>query len=88
MPSYQLRALFAAAIGSAPVIALWGWRALFVIGLFPAIFAFVIRWGVAEPDKFVQTQQGSTTDDAQSVGPDSPGFGAKIRALWSKTRRP
>ena len=72
--------VFAAAIVSAPVIALWGWRALFVIGLFPAIFAFVIRRGVQEPDKFVQSQRGQ----GGGVSGDSaelPTFGAKIRAL-------
>lgn len=45
--------VFAAAMVSAPVIALWGWRALFVIGLFPAVFAFFIRRGVEEPEAFV-----------------------------------
>ncbi|MBM6590231.1 MFS transporter [Brevibacterium sp. RIT 803] len=78
--------VFAAAIVSAPVIALWGWRALFVIGLFPAIFAFVIRRGVEEPDKFVQSQRGRAAgesgDLSESAGsPDLPTFGAKIRAL-------
>lgn len=78
--------VFAAAIVSAPVIALWGWRALFVIGLFPAIFAFVIRRGVEEPDKFVQSQRGRAAgesgDSSESAGsPDLPTFGAKIRAL-------
>ncbi|MDN5876147.1 MAG: MFS transporter [Brevibacterium sp.] len=87
--------VFAAAIIAAPVIAVWGWRALFVIGLFPAIFAFVIRRGVEEPDKFVQSQRGHaatvSVDSAESAGSASgggaeiaaelPTFGAKIRAL-------
>ena len=78
--------VFAAAIVAAPVIALWGWRTLFIIGLFPAIFAFVIRRGVEEPDKFVQSQRGHTAgesgDSSESAGsPDLPTFGAKIRAL-------
>ncbi|GAA1940973.1 MFS transporter [Brevibacterium antiquum] len=78
--------VFAAAIVSAPVIALWGWRALFIIGLFPAIFAFVIRRGVEEPDKFVQSQRGHAAgesgDSSESAGSrDLPTFGAKIRAL-------
>ncbi|PCC49191.1 MFS transporter [Brevibacterium aurantiacum] len=60
--------VFAAAIVSAPVIALWGWRALFVIGLFPAIFAFVIRRGVEEPDKFVQSQRGSAAGESGDSG--------------------
>lgn len=83
--------VFAAAIVAAPVIALWGWRALFVIGLFPAIFAFVIRRGVKEPDKFVQAQRGQGGGGAESAGAESaaagtptaalPTFGAKIHAL-------
>ncbi|WCE41542.1 MFS transporter [Brevibacterium sp. BDJS002] len=85
--------VFAAAIVSAPVIALWGWRALFVIGLFPAIFAFVIRRGVEEPDKFVQSQRSriagepegsgaeSDSDGTPQAAADLPTFGAKIRAL-------
>lgn len=72
--------VFAAAIVSAPVIALWGWRALFVIGLFPAIFAFVIRRGVEEPDKFVQSQRGSAAGESGDSA-ELPTFGAKIRAL-------
>ena len=48
--------VFAAAMVSAPVIALWGWRALFLIGLFPAVFAFVIRRRVDEPEAFVRSQ--------------------------------
>ncbi|WP_193095417.1 MFS transporter [Brevibacterium sp. FME17] len=79
--------VFAAAIVAAPVIALWGWRALFVIGLFPAIFAFVIRRGVEEPDKFVQSQRGqggsgvSGDSAAGSTTAELPTFGAKIHAL-------
>lgn len=75
--------VFAAAIVAAPVIALWGWRALFVIGLFPAIFAFVIRRGVEEPDKFIKSQQ-SQQGQAEGESGDSvdlPAFGAKIHAL-------
>ena len=72
--------VFAAAIVAAPVIALWGWRALFIIGLFPAIFAFVIRRGVEEPDKFVQSQRGQTAGESGDSA-ELPTFGAKIRAL-------
>ncbi|WP_231446580.1 MFS transporter [Brevibacterium zhoupengii] len=72
--------VFAAAIVSAPVIALWGWRALFVIGLFPAIFAFVIRRGVEEPDKFIKSQQGQIAGESGGSA-ELPTFGAKIRAL-------
>ncbi|SMX76326.1 benzoate transport [Brevibacterium iodinum ATCC 49514] len=85
--------VFAAAVVSAPVIALWGWRALFVIGLFPAIFALIIRRGIDEPEAFVKAQkyteklaEDADRDAAQISGgsgqvglPES--FGAKIAAL-------
>lgn len=44
--------VLAAALISAPVIAAFGWRALFVIGAIPAVFAMVVRKGVDEPAKF------------------------------------
>lgn len=69
--------VFAAAVVSAPVIAWWGWRALFVIGLFPAIFAFAVRRGVSEPELFVR---GRFANDDQA-GTTTASFGAKIRAL-------
>lgn len=69
--------VFAAAVVSAPVIAWWGWRALFVIGLFPAIFAFAVRRGVSEPELFVR---GRSANDDQA-GTTTASFGAKIRAL-------
>ncbi|GAA1410315.1 putative metabolite transport protein [Glutamicibacter uratoxydans] len=44
--------VLAAALISAPVIAAFGWRALFVIGAIPAVFAMFVRKGVEEPEKF------------------------------------
>ncbi len=44
--------VLAAALISAPVIAAFGWRALFVIGAIPAVFAVFVRKGVEEPEKF------------------------------------
>ena len=41
-----------AALLSAPIIALWGWRGLFVVGVFPAIVAFIMRRGLHESLKF------------------------------------
>ncbi len=68
--------VFLAAIISAPIIALWGWRGLFVVGLFPAIYAFVVRRGVDEPEKFKQahSEEGGGRVDELS-------FGAKLSAL-------
>ncbi|WP_166970942.1 MFS transporter [Brevibacterium atlanticum] len=69
--------VFAAAMVSAPVIALWGWRALFLIGLFPAVFAFVVRRGVSEPETFVRAQTGRDDESGAATGH----FGAKLGAL-------
>lgn len=38
-----------ASLGSAPIIAMWGWRGLFVVGFIPAIIAIIIRIFVPEP---------------------------------------
>lgn len=70
--------VFAAAVVSGPVIAAWGWRALFVIGLFPALFAFVIRRGVEEPETFVRSQQD---EGGTAEAKDYESFAAKLRAL-------
>ncbi|QAY58566.1 MFS transporter [Microbacterium protaetiae] len=53
--------VFAAALVSAPVIALWGWRGLFVIGIAPAIFAMVVRRRLHEPPKFAEKQAAGQT---------------------------
>lgn len=53
---YQLGVLLAALI-SAPVIALWGWQGLFVIGVFPAIVAALFRRRLAEPEAFVRHRE-------------------------------
>ncbi|WP_313812129.1 MFS transporter [Glutamicibacter sp.] len=49
--------VLAAALISAPVIAAFGWRALFVIGAIPAVFAMFVRKGVEEPEKFTRAAQ-------------------------------
>ncbi|MQA95041.1 MAG: MFS transporter [Streptosporangiales bacterium] len=40
-----------------PIIAAWGWRALFVIGAIPALLAWVLRRTLHEPEKFVEQQK-------------------------------
>lgn len=50
---FQLGVLLAALI-SAPVIAWWGWQGLFVIGVFPALVAIVLRMRLEEPEAFVR----------------------------------
>ncbi|MGP9529523.1 MFS transporter [Glutamicibacter sp. AOP5-A2-18] len=46
--------VLAAAILSAPVISVFGWRGLFVIGAVPAIVAIVLRKRLHEPPKFLE----------------------------------
>ncbi|UVI37383.1 MFS transporter [Brevibacterium spongiae] len=75
--------VFAAALISAPVIALWGWRALFVIGLVPAVYAFFVRCGVDEPEAFVRAQgetPGPSAGEEAGTGAGES-FAAKIGSL-------
>ncbi|MCI2419739.1 MFS transporter [Saccharopolyspora sp. K220] len=53
---FQLGVLLAAVL-SAPVITLWGWQGLFIIGIFPAIVAVIFRLRLAEPEAFVRHRQ-------------------------------
>jgi benzoate transport len=53
---FQLGVL-AAALLSAPIIAVWGWRGLFVVGAFPAIVAIVLRRTLHESPKFEEQKQ-------------------------------
>jgi len=50
---WAIGALIAAAL-SALVLGAYGWRVLFLIGALPAVAAFVVRRGVAEPRVWVQ----------------------------------
>lgn len=52
--------VLAAALLSAPIIAAFGWRGLFVVGAFPAIIAIILRKRLHEPAKFLE--QGKTTE--------------------------
>lgn len=51
--------VLAAALGSAPIIASFGWRGLFVVGILPAAIAVVIRKRLHEPPKFVAHQEAA-----------------------------
>jgi benzoate transport len=63
---FQLGVLLAAII-SAPVITLWGWRGLFVIGVFPAVVAAVFRRRLHEPEAFLKHRE-----DAAREKPPNP----------------
>ena len=49
---FQLGVL-AAALLSAPIIAVWGWRGLFAVGAFPAVVAVIMRRRLPESPKFL-----------------------------------
>lgn len=51
--------VLAAALLSAPIIAEWGWRGLFVVGMAPAIIAFIVRSRLHEPPKFEASRQAT-----------------------------
>lgn len=53
---FQLGVL-AASVLSAPIIALWGWRGLFVVGVVPALVAIFLRMLLPEPEKFTKMQE-------------------------------
>lgn len=55
---FQLGVL-AAALVSAPIIALWGWRGLFVVGAFPAVVAVIMRRRLPESPRFLAHQAES-----------------------------
>ncbi|WP_037069255.1 MFS transporter [Pseudonocardia acaciae] len=58
---FQLGVLLAAVI-SAPVITLWGWRGLFVVGIFPAFVAAIFRARLREPDAFVKHREAAASE--------------------------
>jgi MFS family permease len=51
--------VFLAAIVSAILLPLVGWRGLFLVGIAPAIFAFTVRRGVHEPALFEEHKDGA-----------------------------
>jgi MFS family permease len=65
--------VLAAALLSAPIIALWGWRGLFVVGVFPAVAAFVLRRTVDEPAVFGRANaRPSLVDSMRLLVADGP----------------
>lgn len=78
--------VFAAAVVSAPVIAWWGWRALFVIGLFPAVYVFFVRRGVGEPEAFVRAQEQTAEADVDEEAGSGAGPAASSRESSAAVR--
>ncbi|MET9293206.1 MFS transporter [Streptomyces sp. NPDC003077] len=61
--------VLAAALISAPVINAWGWRALFALGVLPAVAGFLFRRTMHEPAVFTADRERRS-------------MGAPLRALW------
>jgi benzoate transport len=70
--------VLAAALVSAPVIGLWGWRGLFVIGALPALVAVLVRRHTEE----------SPTFEAEKARRDAAGKSLGARSLLGLVRTP
>ncbi len=59
-----------AALAAAIVLPLWGWRAVFFVGVLPALFTLWIRRNVEEPAEWLETRQeiAAAKRDAPSLG--------------------
>lgn len=53
--------VLAAALLSAPIITVFGWRGLFVVGAFPAVVAIIMRKRLHEPAKFLEMAQDANS---------------------------
>lgn len=78
---FQLGVL-AAALVSAPVLSLWGWRALFLIGAVPALVAVVIRRHTEEPPKFIEQKSRQTGTAREQSVKSLRGLVADARTTW------
>lgn len=64
---WAMGGLIAAAV-YAPIVSNFGWRALFFIGILPALLTVYIRWGISETDEWLQAR------DQQTQQTRSPGI--------------
>jgi MFS family permease len=55
-----------------------GWRWGFVVGAIPALLTLWIRWGLREPDKWVQARYNAALDPAQRTGSLGELFGSRF----------
>jgi MFS family permease len=58
----------AAAAVTAIVLPLWGWRAVFFVGVLPALITVWVRRRVEEPEIWRETQAAPAADDAPAFG--------------------
>jgi MFS family permease len=62
-----------AAIVVAIVLPRFGWRAVFFVGIVPALFTLWIRWSVKEPEMWLSSRQGH-----QAIGPSGHQFSWRL----------
>lgn len=53
------------------IVPVWGWRALFWVGIIPAIFAVIIRLHVPEPEQWVKSKELANTSMQPAESPVS-----------------
>jgi MFS family permease len=61
-----------------PVVAAWGWRAVFFIGIIPALFLLVLRFWFPETKRYTETRKSGVT---------RPSAGGRIKLLLSPKYR-
>jgi MFS family permease len=59
-----------AAVAFMTIVPAFGWRALFLVGVIPAIIAILIRMGVPEPEQWVNSKQ--TRVQSKAAAPQFP----------------
>jgi MFS family permease len=64
-----------AALVTAIVLPRWGWRAVFFVGILPALFTFWIRRNVAEPEAWIKSRR-----ELANSKRTRPGFGRLFQA--------
>ena len=70
-----------AAVVTAIVLPRFGWRAVFFIGIVPALFTLWIRRSVKEPEMWIRAKAGAKTragDQAHANGQMHPGFSYRL----------
>ena len=74
-----------AAVVVAIVLPRFGWRAVFFVGIIPALFTLWIRRSVKEPDMWIASRSADLSAVARSAEVEAPG--AKIQAPGAKADR-
>ncbi len=74
----------AAAIVVMLILPTFGWRAVFLVGIMPAVFTWWIRRSVEEPELWIRARHASPTSPVAAVLPRSP-LRSAMSGLWFLT---